>query len=478
MFAFNTKENLLLMKQLRRLSWVLLAFLAVITTSCDNEPLEGEFQTEPDNNAGEGQFVATIEGESFTASAVQAVLYADNVFAIEAVNESNEFISIVVENAGEGMFDLLTNGNNLNGAAYVNANESPFPYVTIGDFGGSGSLAISSLDTEALEVSGTFNFVGGRIAFDLEGNPVLDENGDPVIDLINITAGAFNSIAFTISEENGGDGGTVGSDGDFFANVDGVEFVDTSVQVTKNTVGGISMLNIMAVNDIGGSIRIDIPEYQGIGTFPLQPISDGTELIGVYKSGPGADNFNSDPGSITITKLDLESGLIEGTFQFTAVDPFDPAATPFEITDGTFSVSFEGNAEASGVTNTFNADVDGVTLDPQFMSTDILPLDESTVRITGLNTSTVGSLTIFFPSEIEVGIYEFTETQVEGAPTATYSPDGSGTVFSSVSGTLTVTFSNPETGAIDGTFEFSAEDNSGQNNTVYEITNGTFSIVL
>jgi len=130
------------------------------------------------------------------------------------------------------------------------------------------------------------------------------------------------------------------------------------------------------------------------------------------------------------------------------------------------------------VTNTFNADVDGVTLDPQFVSTDILPLDESTVRITGLNTSTVGSLTIFFPSEIEVGIYEFTETQVEGAPTATYSPDGSGTVFSSVVGTLTVTFSNPETGAIDGTFEFSAEDNSGQNNTVYEITNGTFSIVL
>ena len=177
---------------------LLIAVLAISFTACDNEPLEGEFLGDGSIVVAEpGQFVARIDGQNFSADIISAVLTTDGVFTISGVNAVGDSISMTIVNGDNGFHDL---GGLLNANAGTYTRNQETPYVSTQFIGGSGSLRINPFDTNAQIVSGVFDFVGVRAVLDESGNPVLDGNGDLVVEKVNVTDGSFNTIPYVIDD--------------------------------------------------------------------------------------------------------------------------------------------------------------------------------------------------------------------------------------------------------------------------------------
>ncbi|SRR5690554_521278 len=183
------------MKKTYFLKGMLLLFLAFPFTSCNDEPLEGEFLE--DTGGGMemgGQFTATVAGQPFVADAASGI-DNDGTLLIAGSKVSGETVSISVENAEVGTFDLTYRVSNPNLATYIEDGNSQ-PYLTRSTEGGSGELIITEMDNENNTLSGTFEFIAVRIQLDSSGEPVLDDNGNYVIEEIHVQNGSFNSIQF------------------------------------------------------------------------------------------------------------------------------------------------------------------------------------------------------------------------------------------------------------------------------------------
>ena len=467
------------MKKFQLFNWILIAFIAIQFTSCDNEPLEGEFlQDEDVINVEEGGFIATVDGSGFIAETASGTMSTENLLVLTGISSTGEKIVLTVEQASVGVFDITGGLGNLNSGLYADA-ENPFnPYISAGIFGGLGTLNIIELDDVALTVSGTFSFTGVRIALDADGNPIIGADGNPELEFIEITSGEFNKIVYVLEDD--GSGNTPIED-DFFAKVDGVDFIPEAITTSVNEIGGVPVVKIVAVNDQGAVIRIDIPEELGVGTFAMEAVSDGTKLISLYNPNTGGENLTSNPGTITITKFNTFTGIIEATFSFTATDPIEVDPTIAEITEGSFEIDY---IVTPGETITsFTAEVDGVFFNP-----DSILVEETffngvsrfsiTVLKTDLGTGVIEKMGLFFPTDIEVGFYPMTNVLIDGTEIfGQYSPDfGNSNIYRSNPGVLTIVDYDEEARIIEGTFSFSALDILEQDPTVYEVTNGEFTL--
>ena len=206
---------------------VCLFILALQFTACDNEPLEGEFPQEI--GADPGQFVAVINGQGFVAESVTAVIDENSTLVTAGIKASTgESVTLSVENASVGVFDITADGVDQNVGIYINSETPINPYTTAFSFGGSGTMEITEINTDSLTVSGTFSMEGVRQALDAEGNPVEDGDGNPVIENISITNGSFNMVPYTEGDTAGGGGGS-GPVDPFFARVDQIAFIGDSV---------------------------------------------------------------------------------------------------------------------------------------------------------------------------------------------------------------------------------------------------------
>ena len=471
------------MKRIKLFNWVLVSLITLLFSACDNEPLVGEF-LQPDDPAvaEEGQFKCQIDGVEFIATLTEAVLTTDNLLVISGIiDTTGETVSLTAEEAAVGTFNLIAGDGTENVAKYFNTGTTADPYTSSGNLGGSGQLIITDLNMDDLTISGTFSFIGKRVQLDANGDPVLDGNGDEIIEEVTVSPGAFNTIAFIIDDTGGGGGGGGGGGNDpvseFFALVDGVEFVDTMITTTVPTVGGIEMVNIVAQTDTGAWMRIDLPLLLGEGTFMMEALSDGTQVIAVYNDNTGGENLTSNPGTITINQFNTEEGIIEATFNFTGSDPLLQDPTIVEVTEGSFTVYFEGIA-GSGP-SPFIADVDGEVYDPETIN--IVPSILGGIETVSIVTNKPDgqNLSLTFPKEIEVGTYDMSSLVIDGNDKiGTYNPDivGGTTTYSSNPGTLTIISYDILTGDIEGTFEFTATDPLLVDPTEYEITNGSFAL--
>ena len=188
------------MKKIQLINWILIVFVAFQFIACENEPLEGVFvQDEDVITAEEGQFVATIGETDVVAIEASAVLTLDNILVITGlITDTGESIIMTIENPDLGTFDITAGIGTLNSGIYIDGVDLLNPYTTDAALEGSGELTIIEMSSEILTISGTFNIKGVRIALDAQGNPILDENGNPTIEEIDITRGSFNSIEYTI----------------------------------------------------------------------------------------------------------------------------------------------------------------------------------------------------------------------------------------------------------------------------------------
>lgn len=463
------------MKNFYPLKWILALSILINFTACDNEPLEGEFPQDGDFiNVDEGGFRADVGINSFTADVATGIYTNTNKLSITGtIVETGESIVLVIENPGVGTFNLTAGLGTDNSGSYF-VMDSEIPYISSGLFGASGQMNITEFDTQNFKVTGTFSFTGVRIAVDADGNPILDSNGELTIETEEITNGEFNRIPFTIEDEGGG-GNEINDV--FFAKVDGVDFNPESVTTTLNEVAGVPVVKIVAVTAEGEIMRIDIPEDLGLGTFEMESLSDGTKLISLYNPATIGENLTSNPGTITITKFNTFTGIIEATFSFTATDPLGIDPTVAEITEGNFEVDYISSP--GDTVTSFTAMIDGEFFGPDsiFVGESFFN-DVSRFNITAIISETGQKMGLFFPSDIEIGTYELTTSLIDGSEKfMQYTPEiGVSMTFISSPGTLTILDYDLEARIIEGTFTFSAIDQTGQDPTVYEITEGEFTI--
>ena len=463
------------MKILKYASRTISLLLIFIHFSCVNEPLEGDFpQDDGVLNIEEGEFRANVGiGDFSTGFAVGVLSNTDLLTITGTVPDTGESIVLTIENPGVGTFNITAGLGTQNSGVYIETNPEN-PFVSDGTFGVFGQLNITEFDAQNATVSGTFSFTGVRVVLDVDGNPVLDSNGQPTLETEEITNGIFNKIPYTTEDQGGG--GTPITD-EFFAKVDGVNFDAESVTTSLNTVAGVSVVKIVAVNELGEIIRIDIPEDLGIGTFAMEPLSDGTKLIGLFNPATVGENLTSNPGTINITRFNVFTGIIEATFEFTATDPLGQDSSIAEITEGSFKVDYISSP--GDTVTSFTAFIDG-----EFFGPDSIFVGEtifnglSRFNITAIISDTGQKMGLFFPTDIEIGTYEMTTNLIDGSEKfCQYTPEiGETITYISNPGTLTISDYDQDAGFVEGTFTYTALDLTAQDPEVYQITEGEFTI--
>ena len=463
------------MKILKYAGRTISLLLFFIHFSCVNEPLEGDFpQDDGVLNIEEGEFRANVGiGDFSTGFAVGVLSNTDLLTITGTVPDTGESIVLTIENPGVGTFNITAGLGTQNSGVYIETNPEN-PFVSDGTFGVFGQLNITEFDAQNATVSGTFSFTGVRVVLDVDGNPVLDSNGQPTLETEEITNGVFNKIPYTTEDQGGG--GTPITD-EFFAKVDGVNFDAESVTTSLNTVAGVSVVKIVAVNELGEIIRIDIPEDLGIGTFAMEPLSDGTKLIGLFNPATVGENLTSNPGTINITRFNVFTGIIEATFEFTATDPLGQDPSIAEITEGSFKVDYISSP--GDTVTSFTAFIDG-----EFFGPDSIFVGEtifnglSRFNITAIISDTGQKMGLFFPTDIEIGTYEMTTNLIDGSEKfCQYTPEiGETITYISNPGTLTISDYDQDAGFVEGTFTYTALDLTAQDPEVYQITEGEFTI--
>lgn len=464
------------MNRFQLFNWVLIAFVAFQFTACTNEPLDTDFPDENDPGLLEdGQFKAMIGNTEFLAESTTVVLNSNNELVITGTKESTgESITIGVENAGTGTFNLTSGSGTQNIGIYFDEENTLNPYTTSLAFGGTGQLQITDLNVMDLTITGTFSILGARPTFDANGDPIVDANGDPVTENIAITLGAFKNLPYDFEEIDEEDPDDTDP---FFANVNGEEFVEDSFTAEVRVVGDENVVKIEARTETGELLRIDIPENVGIGTFSMESISNGAKLIGIYNDGQGGNNLTSNPGTITITEFSTLSGKIKATFSFTGTDPVGGSSDTVQVTQGSLNVSY---TPMPGTNDPFSVKVD----DEDFGTTSATAIyttfaGNEIIRIT----ATVGNelLSVTFPGTIEAGTYEMDPTlenfqNIVGI----YAPDTENNPvnYSSNSGILIINSYNEVTGNIEGRFSFSATDPNGVDPQTFEVTEGQFFLTV
>ncbi len=471
------------MNYLKPLSWFALAMLMLPFVSCDNEPIpQGLIPTDDPFVAEPGQFLAMIDGVQFVSDSTWAVRTPDGTLRIEAyVFATQEKMTMTIENSlTSSTFNLVSGPGSLNGVVYSDSTNVDNPFTTEFLLGAIGTVNITALTNATIVNPGTtdgnFTFTGVRAVRDDQGNIILDPDGQPIVETIDVTEGNFRAIRFMTGPLNDDDGNGNGDPSEqFFARTNGAEFVDTSVAVTNSLISDVPMLTILAEDAAGATIRIDIPEESGAGTYDLQSLSNGTQFIGLYQDGGLGASLTSNPGTLEITEFNSDTGRISGTFSFTATDPLNNDPTVVEITGGEFSLTYEPTVDNSQPP--LMADVDGETYIPE-------DLQVATSTFIGVEVITIAttlenrSLNITFPASLEVGSYAMSTNLVTGNEiVGSYIPDSGNTeIFTSDPGTFEITAIDLENGIMEGTFSFSAVDQSGTDPTVFEITNGVFTI--
>jgi len=463
------------MKILKYAGRTISLLLFFIHFSCVNEPLEGDFpQDDGVLNIEEGEFRANVGIGDFSTGLAEGVLSNTDLLTITGtVPDTGESIVLTIENPGVGTFNITAGLGTQNSGVYIETNPEN-PFVSDGTFGVFGQLNITEFDAQNATVSGTFSFTGVRVVLDVDGNPVLDSNGQPTLETEEITNGIFNKIPYTTEDQGGG--GTPITD-EFFAKVDGVNFDAESVTTSLNTVAGVSVVKIVAVNELGEIIRIDIPEDLGIGTFAMESLSDGTKLISLFNPATVGENLTSNPGTINITRFNVFTGIIEATFEFTATDPLGQDPSIAEITEGSFKVDYISSP--GDTVTSFTAFIDG-----EFFGPDSIFVGEtifnglSRFNITAIISDTGQKMGLFFPTDIEIGTYEMTTNLIDGSEKfCQYTPEiGETITYISNPGTLTISDYDQDAGFVEGTFTYTALDLTAQDPEVYQITEGEFTI--
>jgi hypothetical protein len=131
----------------------------------------------------------------------------------------------------------------------------------------------------------------------------------------------------------------------FFANVDGIEFVDTILWAAENE--GQTTLSITATVDGGyPKIIFNLPVDLAVGSYNLGGSQSSNQALLQFGTLPieqfeAVSGIGIITGTLVVTKHDLELDYIEATFSYTAgASPGNTSTFDFDVSDGDFTISY------------------------------------------------------------------------------------------------------------------------------------------
>lgn len=286
-------------------------------------------------------------------------------------------------------------------------------------------------------------------------------------------------VLFSVALFNcGGDDGediAIAAEGTLQANINGEQWV--AKQPFANING--EYINIVAINEAGDNLAISV-KGTTTGTYSTTDIVDllpvvnaGLSPANVSINNPTFGSVGPDApleGKVTITELDQEAGIISGNFELTLMRFLgQDGDSVLTITDGSFNkiVLQEENMQMPG-DNYFTAKVDGNTMS---VETATAVLSMGRLVITGVNGAGEG-VSLQLPSDITAGSYTF--GSYGDTYSATYAPAAT-SIFSSDSGSFTITEHDTTTKWIEGTFSFEGSPYPSGTGSV-TVTEGTFGV--
>ncbi|MFD2914378.1 DUF6252 family protein [Psychroserpens luteus] len=299
------------MKQFKLLFALLIVTSMTFFQSCSDSD---------DSNNGEaaGAFQVDFDGQTYVADVVSATITDNNlnITGLRGANGENIVLTIFGTSVGTYQLGVVSNQTQVNGAAYIEPNNTGSGVFVAQTDGieSQGELIITAIDEVNLTMTGTFSFTGY--------NPNTDE-------VKEFTNGIFNQITYS-------DGLVSVGDNTFFANVDGTEFVEDLVAGTSLNTGGMSTIAISATKNSNETIGLYFDADVAPGTYDFGGFG-GTPLAQYNLS---SSEFTIGDGTFTISSHDIENKRIIGTFEFTASDPFGGSSTTYEITEGSFDVTY------------------------------------------------------------------------------------------------------------------------------------------
>jgi len=250
-------------------------------------------------------FKVDFDNETYLATTAAAHI-ADGKLTITAERD-NERFEIVLNQTLEGTYELGTTDTNgtVNTATYYSDSSSGETWTSVSNGAENmGNITISEIDYNNLKITGIFNFTGVN-------------NGATKA----FTNGIFINIPLTKED-------------DFFALVDGVEFVDEQVLPYVNEPAqwvGFVVFN----GDNSQVMDFTFHENTAPGSYSFSMIP--TLPRAGYTGNP--EYYYHANGTVTITAHNVLAGFIMGTFEF--VGEFENG-TPesYTITEGSFCINY------------------------------------------------------------------------------------------------------------------------------------------
>lgn len=283
-----------------------------------------------DGNSSSSEFRATIDGASFNGEAIANIIAGG--LSITGENSNGDVIILSVQgfDTNQNTYDLATS-TSIGGAVYLeNGDNNSFGSLLEG---GSGSLTITEYDQDNNLISGEFNFVAIRESFNNDMTEIVSES-------VTVTSGSFSNIEVSgIPESN--------NDNVFNALIDGQEYSPNSILAFESTIGGETSIIINTLNtSTGQNIAINFSGEILIGRFDLESFPTPNNYSATYNPNINGGTTLNTPitgsgSTVTIDEYDESTGVLVGSFEFTAGDFTGQSSTTFEITEGEFSVTIQ-----------------------------------------------------------------------------------------------------------------------------------------
>ena len=251
-------------------------------------------------------FQVDFDGSTFFADAAEANIEQGQITIKGLRGTNGEMVELIVNAASEGTYYLgvTPNNNQVNLGQYSPDTPNLNAWQSINTANQpQGEITITDIDYFNSRISGTFSFTAYNLVNETK----------------EFTNGIFDNILLTKAD-------------DFFAKVDGEEFVDVQIVRGINNFGWIGLLAIDQQNE---EIFIAIRYNATPGTYVLSEDSSFTR----FDYSPSFQDFHYGDGTVTILVHNPETNFLMGTFSCTARPELNGVGT-YEVTEGRFCVTY------------------------------------------------------------------------------------------------------------------------------------------
>ncbi|MDQ7916395.1 DUF6252 family protein [Mesonia sp. MT50] len=414
------------MKNMNLFKRLFLILTVISLASCDNEPLEGEFESYNPGTNLESNFQVDVDGVTFTADQSQMVTQ-NGVTSISGIKSNGTSVMISLMGSGTGTY---TFGSGIAAGGYAVAGETPY---VIDNEDTSAEVVITDYDMQTGVASGTFSY---SVVHTVE-----DENGEDLVETKALTNGIFTNISLT-SDEAPTDLNTlfeVELDGDLFANDD--------VQAVLNEDG-------LAMQVLVGNEQFVIQIFDpSVGTFTLgsDAGAEGFILYDVDSTNEESAVYSSVSGTLTISSLDMNNNVVAGTFSGALEEALGEGAD-IAMTNGVFE-DVQFSTEESP--NMATATIDGEAFEANVFAWASVTGGSSFAIVFDNDLDTDIQLTL--PNNVDVGTYSITDSLNDYSAMVTLDAVS----YDSVADSGEIDITSAVGGILEGTFNFTAKDNAG-----------------